>query len=53
MRRHFLYPALLTLVLLLSFARRASPGDANKIIDQYVKAAGGSKALSKIQTVSH
>jgi hypothetical protein len=26
--------------------------DANKIIDQYLKAAGGSKALSKIQTIS-
>lgn len=51
MRRHFLYPALLTLVLLLGFAR-VQAQDANRIIDQWVKAAGGSKALSKIQTVS-
>jgi hypothetical protein len=27
------------------------PQDASKIIDQYVKAAGGSKALSKVRTV--
>jgi hypothetical protein len=34
----------------LSFAAIARPQDTSKIIEQYVKAAGGSKALAKVQT---
>lgn len=38
--------------VLLAIATPASAQDANKIIDQYQKAAGGSKALSKILTLT-
>lgn len=41
---------LTSLVLFASTVCHAQ--DANKIIDQYLKSAGGSKALSKIQTIS-
>jgi outer membrane lipoprotein-sorting protein len=37
---------------LFLFAHSCLAQDASKIIDQYVKAAGGSKALSRIQTLS-
>src|SRR3984957_5791396 len=43
----------LPLVLLFStLAAVASAQDANKIIDQYLKAEGGRKALSKVQTLT-
>jgi hypothetical protein len=37
---------------LFLFAHSCLAQDASKIIDQYVKAAGGAKALSRIQTLS-
>src|ERR1700692_1140897 len=43
---------LLRSALLLLFAASAYPQDAQKLVDQYVKAAGGSKALSKAQTIA-
>ena len=46
-----LYSALFTVTLLLS-ARRSCAQDAQKIVEQYIKAEGGSKALSHIQTLS-
>jgi len=47
------FPAILCLIgwVLLS-ARCCHSQDASKIIDQYVKAAGGAKTLSKVQTFS-
>ena len=45
-----LLPQVLMLSTLLSCV--ASAQDANKIIDQYLKAEGGRKALSKIQTLT-
>ncbi len=44
--------ALSALLLLLALATSAHAQDAQKIVDQYVKAAGGSKALSKTQTLT-
>jgi hypothetical protein len=50
MRRAFsLLFVFFLLLLLLPCCCRAQ--DASKIIDQYVKAAGGSKALGKVQTI--
>jgi hypothetical protein len=43
-------PALLATALLAFSSTAVRAQDAAKIVDQYVKAAGGSKALSKIQT---
>ena len=50
MRRpvHFL----ITIALMLAGASVCAAQDAGKIIEQYVKAIGGSKALSKIQTIT-
>lgn len=50
MRRLLCLPLTVTCLLVLSSAARGQ--DAGKIVDQYVKAAGGSKALSKIQTLT-
>jgi len=50
MRRRFAILCLIGCTLLP--ARRCRAQDASKIIDQYVKAAGGAKALSRIQTLS-
>jgi len=50
MRRTLLI--LLVPVALLGLERPSRAQDAGKIVDQYVKAAGGSKALSKIQTLT-
>src|SRR5271163_5351928 len=48
-----LHSPLATLVLLvLGLAAPAHAQDAAKILDQYVKASGGSRALSKIQTIT-
>lgn len=53
MRRRFHFPAIFANALLLVLCGGAVRAqDASKIIDQYVKAAGGSKALSKLQTVA-
>ncbi len=47
-----LSPIVLRSALLLLFAASAYPQDAQKLVDQFVKAAGGSKALSKAQTIA-
>jgi len=39
-------------LLFIGLSGSAHAQDAGKIVDQYVKAAGGSKALSKIQTLT-
>ncbi len=54
MRMRSLLVHVLPLVLLLSTlpGAVASAQDANKIIDQYLKAEGGRKALSKVQTLT-
>jgi len=44
--------ALSSLLLFLAFATSTYSQDAQKIVDQYIKAAGGSKALSKTQTLT-
>jgi hypothetical protein len=44
-------PLLLLIAISLAFPSVGWSQDASKIIDQYVKAAGGSKALSKVRTV--
>ena len=44
--------ALHTIFLLLVFVAYARAQDAQKVVDQYIKAAGGSKTLSKAQTIS-
>jgi hypothetical protein len=46
---HILGPAFLLFLAGIAAARGQEPG---KIIDQYVKAAGGSKALSRLQTLT-
>src|SRR5271154_2912312 len=50
MRTRSLAP-IITLVL-ASASTPARAQDAEKIVDQYVKAQGGSKALSKVQTLT-
>jgi hypothetical protein len=50
MQRFLAIPCLIGCALLSAPGSRAQ--DASKIIDQYVKAAGGGKALSRIQTLS-
>ncbi len=52
MRLPFRVYVLYTTTLLLLAPGLCRAQDAGKIIDQYVKAAGGSKALSKLQTLS-
>jgi hypothetical protein len=44
--------ALLFFAFTLTSATASCAQDATKIIEQYVKAAGGSKALTKLQTIS-
>ncbi len=44
--------AAIALLLLTVFARPSRAQDAAKIVDQYIKAEGGSKALSKMQTLT-
>src|SRR5712672_918523 len=46
--RNFAIPAIFCITL---FAQPARSQDAQKIVDQYIKAAGGSKALSKAATI--
>lgn len=48
---HALRQTLFALVLCIGFGTRAQAQDASKIVDQYIKAAGGAKAISKIQTL--
>ena len=38
--------------LLLAFTSSAHAQDTQKLVDQYIKAAGGSKALSRAQTIT-
>jgi hypothetical protein len=45
-------PLSIGVICLLALAAPSRAQDANKIIDQYQKAAGGSKALSKILTLT-
>ena len=47
-----LFPALLCAAFLLLFAPSVPAQDPQKIVDQYIKAVGGSKALSKARTVT-
>jgi hypothetical protein len=49
--RKTLFPLPIAL-LFIGLSGPAHAQDAGKIVDQYVKAAGGSKALSKIQTLT-
>jgi hypothetical protein len=48
----FLSVAILSCVGIAAFAGAASAQDAGKIVEQYVKAAGGAKALARIQTLT-
>jgi hypothetical protein len=50
MRR--LLPILVALVLFTGLGIPARAQDASRIIDQYIKAAGGAKGISKIQTLA-
>jgi len=50
MRRRF-FSSVITLIF-IGLAGPARAQDAGKIIEQYIKAAGGSKTLSKIQTLT-
>ena len=43
---------LYTVFLFLVFVASARAQDAQKLVDQYIKAAGGSKTLSKAQTIT-
>jgi hypothetical protein len=48
-------PRLLTILIALIFVGAVSPArsqEAGKILEQYVKAAGGSRALAKVQTLT-
>ena len=49
MRGHFRF---VSCMFFLAFARLACAQEPAKIVEQYVKAAGGSRALSKIRTLS-
>jgi hypothetical protein len=44
--------ALYSLLLLLVFTSSTCAQDPQKLVDQYIKAVGGSKALSKAQTIT-
>jgi hypothetical protein len=48
----FLFPILFLAPILAATGTQAFAQDASKIIDQFVKAAGGSKALSRIQALA-
>jgi hypothetical protein len=50
MRRFLYHPFILACLVVFSSATHGQ--DAGKIVDQYVKAAGGGKALSRIQTLT-
>ena len=52
MRAHPYLHVLCFFAFLLASAISSRAQDANKIIEQYLKAAGGSKALAKLQTIS-
>ena len=54
MRTRLTFVHVLPFVLLFStlLSTAASAQDAGKIIDQYLKAEGGRKALSKVQTLT-
>ena len=52
MKHYRLISSALLAVFLLAIAMPSRAQDANKIIDAYQKAAGGSKALSKITTLT-
>ncbi len=47
-----LLAAPIAFILLIGWAMPARAQDAEKIVDQYIKAQGGSKALSKVQTLT-
>ena len=49
MRQHFRF---ISCVLLFGFVRPACAQEPARIVEQYVKATGGSRALSKIRTLS-
>jgi len=49
---HICKSGLISAALLTALAVNARAQDAQKIVDQYIKAAGGSKALSKTQTLT-
>jgi hypothetical protein len=51
MRARVLIPALTSFLAALIVAMPANAQDAEKIVEQYIKAQGGSKTLSKVQTV--
>jgi hypothetical protein len=46
------FPIILIALILTGTASSAPAQDPGKIVDQYVKAAGGSRVLSKIQTLT-
>ena len=45
-------PLFIALALAILFAPSSHADEAQKIIDQYLKAAGGSKAVSHLQTLA-
>jgi hypothetical protein len=51
MRARVLIPALASLLAVLIAAMPAHGQDAEKIVEQYIRAQGGAKTLSKVQTV--
>jgi hypothetical protein len=51
MRIPFLIPVLVSLVVAASAAVPARAQEPDKIVNQYIKAQGGSKALAKVQTL--
>ena len=52
MRIRFLIPGLASLVIAAGAAVPARTQEPGKILDQYIKAQGGSKALAKVQTLT-
>jgi hypothetical protein len=52
MRIRFLIPGLVCLVTAASAAVPTRAQEADKIVDQYIKAQGGSKTLSRAQTIT-
>jgi hypothetical protein len=50
--RHLFLGILFALVLFAGFGIPARAQDASKIVDQYIRAAGGMKGISKIQTLA-
>ena len=51
---HLRKPVLGAALALLAFgaARAQDPKDANQVINEYLKASGGKKAIAKVQTLS-